>query len=340
MQNPLAFLLALASAASSPAAPLIPTDPGTNWPYKMTQELGEGVSLPGGAPDASDKLHSDVIYRLEGTENMEGHSFLKFEMHRDHLVTTTELATMDDRGIHVAFRIGPDGNRTSLAPPQTIVAAPLKKDLSWDFDGKAGESDVHQHYIVLAEEDVVVPAGRFHAFHIHGEQTAPDATTIERWFVHGIGIVKDITTRRNKDGDLLQRIELDLKEKPKIGPRPEVKPPRKLSVGLSSEAVGAFTTTFSTASAKIFARWQGRGLRSQARIRAVWIAENVGDAAPPNYTIDEATATAPIPDARGVFTLSRPPEGWAPGAYRVEFYVDDERIDTVKLKINAPRPFP
>jgi hypothetical protein len=35
----------------------------------------------------------------------------------------------------------------------------------------------------------------------------------------------------------------------------------------------------------------------------------------------------------GVFTLSKPDEGWAPGAYRVEFYVDDELSETVKLKI-------
>ena len=340
MQKTFAALLAMAWAASLPAASLIPTEPGTNWPYKMTRELGEGVSLPGATPDKSGKIYSDVIYRLEGMENVEGRSFLKFEMHRDHVVTNTELATVDDRGIHVAVRIDRDGNRVALAPPQTVVAAPLKQDLSWNFDGKAGVSDVHQHYIVLAEEDVVVPAGRFHAFHIRGEQTAPDSTTIERWFVNGIGIVKDITTMRNKDGNLLQRIELDLKEKPKIGPRPEVKPPKKMSVGLSGEALGEFTTTFSTDTPKLFARWQGRGLRSQARIRAVWIAENVGDVAPPNYTVDEATATATIPEARGVFTLSRPADGWAPGAYRVEFYVDDELTDTVKLKINAPHQFP
>jgi hypothetical protein len=305
----------------------------------MIQELGEGVSLPGAKADEAGKLHSDVIYRLDGIQKIDGQPVLKFEMHRDNLVTTTELITIDSSGIHCSARIDADGVRIPLVPPQTIVAAPLTRDLKWDFDGKAGDVEVHQHYAVVGEEEVVVPAGRFQAFHIHGEQSAPDSTTIDRWFVKGVGIVKDVTVMRNKDGDILRRIELDLKEKPKTAPRPAIKPPRKLSVGLSSEPIGDFVTTFSSDSPKIYARWQGHGLAEHANVRAVWIAEDIGDAASANYTIDEATAAATIPNARGVFTLSRPDDGWAPGAYRVEFYVDDQLIDTVKLKIVPPDRF-
>jgi hypothetical protein len=332
-------VLLLASVTTLPAASLIPTDPGTNWPYAMTQELGEGVSLPGATPGPDGKVHSEVIYRLDGPEKVGDQSFLKFEMHRNNLVTNTELVTIDDQGVHCSTRIGADGARVELVPPQTIVAAPLKTGLSWDFEGKAGGVDARQHYFVLAEEDVTVPAGRFHAFHIHGEQTAPEPMTIERWFVPGTGIVKDITAMRNKDGDLLQRIELELRAIPKIGPRPEVKPPKQLAAGLSSTAAGPFGTRFSTDTPKIYARWQGHGLHSQAVIRAVWIAEDVGDVAPRNSTIDEATSLVAVPDAHGVFTLSRPESGWAPGAYRVEFYVDEQLADTVKLKIERPDRF-
>jgi hypothetical protein len=331
--------LFLASTATLPATSLIPTDPGTNWSYKMTQELGEGVSLPDANPGPDGKVHSDVIYRLDGTEKIGDQSFLKFEMHRDNMVTTTELMTIDDQGIHCSTRIGADGARMQLVPPQTIVAAPLKTGLSWDFDGKAGNADAHQHYVVVAEEELTVPAGRFRAFHIHGEQSTPESLTIERWFVPGTGIVKDITAMKNNGGDLLQRVELDLQEVPKIGPRPEIKPPKKLLVGLSSAEVGPAGDTFSTDTPKIYARWQGRGLHNQAIIRAVWIAEDVGDVAPPNSTIDEATSLVTVPDAHGVFTLSRPEKGWAPGAYRVEFYVDEQLADAVKLKIERPNRF-
>ncbi len=335
----LCLLLLSLPLTAWPAVPLMPSELGTNWSYTMLQELGEGVGLAGATPDSTGRVRSDVIYRLDGTEIVDGQSYLKFEMHRDKTVTNTELMTLDQSGLHCSARTDISGERISLVPPQTIVAVPLKQDLAWDFDGTAAKTEVHQHYVVGGEEEVVVPAGRFHAFHIHGEQTAPNSMTIERWFVEGIGIVKDVTTMRNKDGDLLQRIELDLKEKPKIGPRPEVRPPKPLSVGLSSEAVGNFMTSFSSETPKIYARWQGRGLHAQAKVRAAWIAENIGDVAPPNYTIDEATAVASIPNARGVFTLSRPEEGWAPGAYRVEFYVDADLVETVKLKIAPSAPF-
>jgi hypothetical protein len=137
----------------------------------------------------------------------------------------------------------------------------------------------------------------------------------------------------------MRRIELVLTGQPKVAPRPEVQPPKPLSTGVSGDAVGAFATKFSTETPKLYARWQGHGLRDHAKIRAVWIAEDVGDVAPANYTIDEATATATVPEAHGAFTLSRPSDGWAPGAYRVEFYLDGDLVDTVKIKISAPDRF-
>lgn len=332
-------LLGVLTGASFTLGSIIPTDTGMTWSYLMTQELGDGVRLPGAAENDDQTVRSNVLYRLEGTQDLEGSPVLKFEMHRDGLVTNTDLMTVDDAGIHCLARVGPDGDLIPLHPSQTMVAAPLRDGLTWDFNGKAGATDVRQHYHVVGEEDLTVPAGRFRAFHIHGEQTQPDAMTIERWFVQGTGIIKDVTTMRNKDGDILQRIELQLKEKPKIAPRPEVKPQKKFSAGVSTEPIGNYATEFSTETPKIYARWQGHGLRNQARVRVLWIAEDVGDVAPANYTIDEASAAATNPEARGVFTLSRPEAGWAAGRYRVEFYLDDQLVETVKLKISAPDRF-
>jgi len=156
-------------------------------------------------------------------------------------------------------------------------------------------------------------------------------------FVNGVGIVKDVTAMRTDAGDLMRSVTLELKEPPKITPRPKVKPtprPKNLYVTLDPEAVGTAANQFSAATPKICARWQGHNLPPQAKIRAVWIAENIGDAAPPDYTIDESTALTSDPNSNGTFTLSRPGNGWAPGDYRVEFYIDDALNETVKLKIS------
>jgi len=282
------------------------------------------------------KVHALATYRITGTQAVEGKNLLKFEMHRDGVITNTDVMTVDEHGIVCAARVDQYGELTKLDPALTMIAAAAQSRSELGIQRQARDSIEHQHYDVVGEEDVDLPAGKFHAFHIHGEQTAPVRMTIDRWFVNDVGIVKDVTETRMPDGDLLRRISLELKEKPKIAPRPEVKsvqPQKKLSATVGKAPMGEGSDKFEADAPKIYARWQGHNLRDKAKIRAVWIAENIGDVAPPNYTIDEADTTANGRESHGTFTLSKPEEGWAPGNYRVEFYLDDELVETVKLKI-------
>ena len=305
----------------------------------MTEEIGKGLNVSNVKQDAEGKIRLPVLYRAEGTENVNGKDLLKFEMHRAGVITNTDLLTVDEHGIVCWARINLDGELVKFNPPQTMIAAPLKKGAGWDFNGKASELKVQQHYDVLGEEKIDVPAGKFHAFRIHGEQTSPNRMTIDRWFVPGVGIVKDVTTMQDAKGDLLQRISLELAEEPKLSERPEVKSdatPKQLEVSLAKNRFGKPTTTFSSNTPQIYARWQGQRLRQGANVKAVWIAENIGEDFPQDYKVDEASAVAESPTARGAFTLARPEDGWAPGDYRVEFYVDNLLVVSVKMKI-VPR---
>jgi hypothetical protein len=324
------------SIAAAVATPLIPTAPGTTWRYNMTQEVSAGLNVPDVKPDPDGKFRTKVAYRLKGTEDVDGKELLKFEMHRAGVVTNTDLLTVDGRGVLCWARINVDGEFVKFNPPQPMIATPLKRGARWNFDGQAGELEVHQQYEVTGKEDVQVPAGKFHAFRIHSEQTSPSSMTIDRWFAAGTGIVKDVTTMRGKNGDLLERISLELVESPRIMDRPQVKPeaaPKKLSVSLAQDQFGKTSTEFSSDTAQIYARWRGQRLRTGAEVRAAWIAENIGEDFPRDYKIDEASAVAESPTAHGAFTLTRPEDGWAPGDYRVEFYVDDILAETAKLKI-------
>jgi len=330
------FVLAVFPLAFVSGAPLIPTADGTTWLYEMTQETGTDFTLSDAKVGPDGRVHALAAYRISGTQEVDGQNFLKFEMHRGGVITNTDLMKVDEYGIFCAARVDQYGEVTKLDPAQTMIAAPLKTGASWEFNGKLGDSSVHQHFDIAGEEDVDVPAGRFHAFHVRGEQTAPVRMTIDRWFVNGIGIVEDVTETKMPDGHVLRRISLELKEKPKIAPRPEVKsaqPAKKFSASVGKAPIGEAASTFAFDTPRIYARWQGHNLRSRAKVRAVWIAENIGDIAPPNYKIDEASTTVNSRESHGIFTLAKPDEGWAPGDYRVEFYVDLALVETVKLKI-------
>src|SRR5215475_13989300 len=175
------------------AAPVIPIQPGTTWRYDMTEEIGKGLDLSNVKTDAGNKIRLPVLYRLEGTEDVDGRDLLKFEMHRADTITNTDLLTVDEHGIACWARVNLDGELVKFIPPQTMIAAPLKKGTAWNFDGHAGELKVQQHYDVLGEEKIELPAGNFHAFRIHGEQMTPNRMVIDRWCVPGVGIVKDVT---------------------------------------------------------------------------------------------------------------------------------------------------
>jgi hypothetical protein len=329
----------LATAFAS-AELTISTTPGMSWNYNMSQELGEGVRFSGFKSDPDGKFRAAVTYRIDGTEKVDGKDLLKFEMLRAGVVTNTDLIRVDARGVVCVARIDLNGEIIKLDPAQIIVGAPLQTGTNWEFKGAIGKTNVHQHYEIIGEEEVEVPAGKFRAFHIHADQTSPNSMTIDRWFVNGSGIVKDVTETRSRiDGTdkLLRRISLELKELPKVTARPEVKPvegAKKLTATVGKKPIGEALVNFNANTPKIYARWQGHDLRDHAKVRAVWIAENMADDVPPDYTIDDATVIVTAPDSHGIFTLARPDGGWMPGNYRIEFYVDGTPADTVKLKIS------
>jgi len=85
--------------------------------------------------------------------------------------------------------------------------------------------------------------------------------------------------------------------------------------------------------AEIYALWKGEALKAGDKIRAVWIAEDVGNVAPKNSRITEAFVTAEKSDDDGAFGLARPTDGWPVGKYRLEIYVGDKLAEALKFKI-------
>jgi hypothetical protein len=328
----LIFLLVICPLTSVVAEQLIPLTTGARWSYEMTQQ-SSSHSLDLTEPNETERF--PVSYRIGGTFKTDNNEFIKLELYRGDELLSTDLITVNEHGIICSGRIDEKGRVSTFRPPQILVRTPLKTGSTWNFDGKMGETKVNQRYEVTGEEDTAVAAGKFRAWRVRCEQTSPSAATIDRWFVPRIGFVKVITKIKGPSGNVAQQTSLELKEAPKIAAQANAESPvekGKLSVGVSKAPIGEFASTFSASAPAIYARWRGRGLRPQAKIRVVWIAENGGDDAADNQ-VDEATTVAPTPNSHGTFTLSQPEGGWALGDYRVEFYVDERLTETVKLTI-------
>jgi hypothetical protein len=287
---------------------------------------------------------------------MGGKDFLKFETNTDDVVTRTELITADDRGVVCHFRAGKDGRMARLDPPQTILPPALKTGDSWESDGEVAGMEMRLRFTVAGEEPVRVPAGSFRAFHIHCAEASVMSVALDRWFVPGVGFIKETTVVRGPTGALLQRTKLELQARPEVVAQPEASPSatatssppptatpeekkqpvvsgKRLVVQVSPDASGGLKTEFKSDVQNIYVRWQGRGLPEGARVRVAWVAEDVGNLVEPNFIVDETESVAPAPDARARFTLARPPDGWAEGKYRLEFYVNDELEEMISVKI-------
>ena len=341
----------LFAAVSARADQLLPTGEGTSWEYDSTETVT-------GAPPT----HSTVTVRV-AKQLLDGKGVAKLETLSNNVVSKTELVSVDEKGIVCLARGGKDGTIAKLNPPEPIIAAPLKVGGTWEAEGEAAGIKMHQRFTVLAEENVTVPAGKFRAFRLQCKDSSLMSITLDRWFVPGTGFVKEATVVRAPG--MLQSVTLELTritvpQKPVTqeqgaSPKPSgpavvaaptppeqavspveqpVAPSKKLTVEVSSDPGGGLKTTFKSDVANIYVRWHGHDLPEGARIRVAWVAEDVGDLVEPNFVIDETEAVAPSPNASARFTLGRPPDGWAEGKYRVEFYVDGALVETVRVTID------
>lgn len=113
-----------------------------------------------------------------------------------------------------------------------------------------------------------------------------------------------------------------------------------LAKGIDKRKPVGPTSNFNRDSKVIYGYWKSGKLAPDTIVRTVWIAIDVGGAAPPNTKIIEKTArAADDPLAKhaswwdGVFFITRPTNGWPIGKYRAEIYFNNKLIKTLPFTI-------
>lgn len=93
------------------------------------------------------------------------------------------------------------------------------------------------------------------------------------------------------------------------------------------------TTTFAPSADAFHLTFVVIGAESEDVLRSVWIAADVGDAAPRDSVIDEATITLGKRDESGSFRLQRGANPWPAGDYQVKLYVNDRLAQTLPFSV-------
>lgn len=296
----------------------IPTADGTTWQYALTSE---GETGPG-----------TLTRRVLVAKDLDEQNALRIETAINGVIQSTEFLRSDGKAVLKTARRSAAGNTEAFDPPVTILPADLSFGAEWNYRGSFAGLDINLPLKIVGQGEIEVPAGKFRALHIRGEKRDSLYTMADSWFVRGIGSIKETVAQRGPSGDLLTRYTIELLKLPARESAESLVEKKKLEASVSTSSNGDPLTVISADALQIVARWRGHGLRKNAKIRAVWIAQDTG-VAPIDFKVDEATAIAPVAGAFGKFTLSRPSDGWATGKYRVEFYVDNELTESVDLRI-------
>jgi len=92
-------------------------------------------------------------------------------------------------------------------------------------------------------------------------------------------------------------------------------------------------TSFASDTPEINAFFDTVGTKKGDELRGVWIAVDVGDAAPANTKINEATIISEKDDEEGAFSLTKPTKGWPVGDYKAEIYHNDKLVAAPEFAI-------
>ena len=98
---------------------------------------------------------------------------------------------------------------------------------------------------------------------------------------------------------------------------------------------GRELTAYTADAQKLYATFKTKGVANGDKIRGVWIADEVGEAAPAGTKIDEKTLPMDGDTEDGEFSLSKPNKGWPLGKYHIEIYVNDHLATKVAFEIKA-----
>jgi hypothetical protein len=169
------------------------------------------LTLPGIAAGPDGKLRSRIDLALTGKDTKGFH----FEMRRNGKLVFEEWREVGTDGLTATQRKSEEQNGVVIIdPPQVLLPWPPSGMNTWNYQSKEGSlKQVSRSWGPLPVEG---PKGKVPGFIVFTMQEVPvgNATsiiTVERHFIPGVGLVREISTTAVKE-TLISREEMILKE--------------------------------------------------------------------------------------------------------------------------------
>lgn len=108
--------------------------------------------------------------------------------------------------------------------------------------------------------------------------------------------------------------------------------PRLENIVLSESKQGMSRAAFPTKTKAIFLRADLKDVPPGALLRGDWIAVKT-KIAPANHKFNSAMLSVAPGMVRADFSLDRPPDGFPPGDYRVDLFINDRKVHAVTYKV-------
>lgn len=175
------FHLAWSDKTPPPPPDYFPLPVGAVWNYESTTDAGKKFPFSVKVMDAEKQADGSVVYRVE-TDN----GFQPI----DQYFTKPDGWVLEHKEVYVKNNMVGE-----FKPVRQYLRNPLSKGASWSWKG-TGMMDVsiEDNATVTGPETVVVPAGKFSAFHV-STQVVQGGQPVKKdyWYANHVGQVKSMT---------------------------------------------------------------------------------------------------------------------------------------------------
>lgn len=194
----------LESMTVTDSADLMPLAPGTVWTYAFSQEAGRGVrlDLPADLQGADGVYRTTVTLSIADIEDRGAH----IELRRGGDLQSEEWLRATEAGI-VSAQAKEEGTLTTLEPPRPFF--PMPSDLPREWEYAMADGSFQLTYRMWGPIPVEGPAGEAPGYVVMVQHDGPAVTTVERHFIPGIGIVREVIVLGMR-GRMLSRQEIVL----------------------------------------------------------------------------------------------------------------------------------